>query len=150
MYNKLTFRPSRAPESRGTLPSFIRLLSKIRPIRRSPSLDGCHVTGCYKVRATTHLLFNNLLTARGQTRAKKTTVSGIKGHEGSTIGDSTWGKMIHTNSDDLLWLLSSLKRYFRFLISSMKYAIVKRMLPSNFSCWRGQRIIFRACVNLQV
>lgn len=61
-HSNLTFRPSRAPESRGTLPSFMRLLSKMRPIRRSPSLDGCHVTGCYKVRATTHLLFNDSST----------------------------------------------------------------------------------------
>lgn len=71
-HSELTFRPSRAPESRGTLPSFMRLLSKIRPMRRSPSLDGCHVTGCYKVRAT-HLLFNNPSAPMGllQTKADK-------------------------------------------------------------------------------
>lgn len=26
-----------------------RLLSVMRPIKWSPSLDGCHVTGCYRV-----------------------------------------------------------------------------------------------------
>ncbi|TNN64569.1 hypothetical protein EYF80_025196 [Liparis tanakae] len=68
-HSELTFRPSRAPESRGTLPSFMRLLSKIRPMRRSPSLDGCHVTGCYKVRAT-HLLFNNAPAPMGLLQCK--------------------------------------------------------------------------------
>lgn len=76
----LTFRPSRAPESRGTLPSFMRLLSKMRPIRRSPSLDGCHVTGCYKVRATTHLLFNDSST---WIWLKQTTVHGERGKGGA-------------------------------------------------------------------
>jgi len=75
-HHKLTFRPSRAPESRGTLPSFMRLLSKMRPIRRSPSLEGCHVTGCYKVRATTHLLFNN---------------------------SSTWTWSVQTKANNILW-----------------------------------------------
>lgn len=38
-----TFRPSRDPASRG-MADF--LLSVMRPIKWSPSLDGCHVTGC--------------------------------------------------------------------------------------------------------
>lgn len=40
----LTFRPRREPASRGMADL---LLSVMRPIRWSPSLDGCHVTGCY-------------------------------------------------------------------------------------------------------
>lgn len=39
----LTFRPRREPASRGMADL---LLSVMRPIRWSPSLDGCHVTGC--------------------------------------------------------------------------------------------------------
>lgn len=42
-----TFSPSSAPASAGTVPSFILLFRRIRPIRRSPSLDGCQVTGCW-------------------------------------------------------------------------------------------------------
>lgn len=91
--HNLTFRPSRAPESRGTLPSFMRLLSKIRPIRRSPSLDGCHVTGCYKVRATTHLLFNNSSTRASDKSRQESTV---KWGKGGTISHSR--KKVHTNS----------------------------------------------------
>lgn len=41
----LTFRPRREPASRGIADL---LLSVMRPIRWSPSLDGCHVTGCYR------------------------------------------------------------------------------------------------------
>ncbi len=44
-----TLSPSSAPVSAGTVPSFILLFSRILPIRRSPSLDGCHVTGCWWV-----------------------------------------------------------------------------------------------------
>lgn len=39
----LTFRPKSEPASRGTADL---LLSVMRPIRWSPSLDGCHETGC--------------------------------------------------------------------------------------------------------
>lgn len=42
----LTFNPSRAPASLGI--AVLLLLRVIRPIRWSPSLDGCHVTGCCK------------------------------------------------------------------------------------------------------
>lgn len=41
----LTFRPRREPASLGMADL---LLSVMRPIRWSPSLDGCHVTGCYR------------------------------------------------------------------------------------------------------
>lgn len=41
----LTFRPSREPASRGTADL---LLNVMRPIKWSPSLEGCHVTGCYR------------------------------------------------------------------------------------------------------
>lgn len=93
---RLTFRPSRAPESRGTLPSFMRLLSKIRPMRRSPSLDGCHVTRCYKVRATTHLLFNDSSTPIWW---KQTTVNTDR--EGVGEVGSHRGRKVHTNGADL-------------------------------------------------
>lgn len=43
----LAFRPRREPASRGMADL---LLSVMRPIRWSPSLDGCHVTGCYRRR----------------------------------------------------------------------------------------------------
>lgn len=42
-HSLLTFRPRREPASRGMADL---LLSVMRPIRWSPSLDGCHVTGC--------------------------------------------------------------------------------------------------------
>lgn len=41
----LTFRPRREPASRGMADL---LLSVMRPIRWSPSLDGCQVTGCWR------------------------------------------------------------------------------------------------------
>lgn len=44
----LTFNPSRAPASLGI--AALLLLRVIRPIRWSPSLDGCQVTGCYNRR----------------------------------------------------------------------------------------------------
>lgn len=40
----LTFNPSIAPASFGM--AALLLLRVIRPIRWSPSLDGCQVTGC--------------------------------------------------------------------------------------------------------
>lgn len=49
---RLTFRPSSAPASAGTVPSFILLFRRIRPIRRSPSLDGCQATGCWRETTT--------------------------------------------------------------------------------------------------
>lgn len=42
-WSLLTFRPRSEPASRGTADL---LLSVMRPIRWSPSLDGCHETGC--------------------------------------------------------------------------------------------------------
>lgn len=41
---KLTLSPSSEPASWGTAE---RLLKVMRPIKWSPSLDGCHVTGCW-------------------------------------------------------------------------------------------------------
>lgn len=109
-HSNLTFRPSRAPESRGTLPSFMRLLSKMRPIRRSPSLDGCHVTGCYKVRATTHLLFNDSST---WIWLKQTTVHSERGKGGgqeesifSLRGESSH-KLLLTHQDCFLYLTAT-------------------------------------------
>lgn len=43
-FGELTFNPSKAPASLGMVA--LLLLRVIRPIRWSPSLDGCHVTGC--------------------------------------------------------------------------------------------------------
>lgn len=45
----LTLRPRSEPASRG-MADF--LLSVMRPIRWSPSLDGCHVTGCCRESCT--------------------------------------------------------------------------------------------------
>lgn len=78
----LTFRPRSAPVSLGTVPSFIRLFSKIRPIRRSPSLDGCHVTGCYEVRVTTHLVFHNKSVAHTSQNVQVHVVEESRGGRG--------------------------------------------------------------------
>lgn len=54
----LTFSPSKAPASLGMVA--LLLLRVIRPIRWSPSLDGCQVTGCCRME-TAHLRRQSLI-----------------------------------------------------------------------------------------